>query len=64
MWQTSLLAEAYGVARRLDRPDELAAADEQALLAKGFSQNEIELIKCDLDLACSSKTLRDDEVVD
>lgn len=37
MWQTSLLAKAYGVARRLNRPDELTVADEEALLAKGFS---------------------------
>jgi hypothetical protein len=64
MWQTSLLAEAYGVARRLDRPDELTAADEEALLAKGFSQNEIELIRCDLDLTYSSKSLRDDGIAD
>lgn len=61
--QTRIFAEAYKIARRLDRPSELGEADEAELLGKGFSDLEVQFIACDLDRICASKNLDDDEIV-
>jgi integrase len=48
-----LWAEAYDIARRLDRPNEMTADDEFALLHLGFSELDIEFIKAMLDQMCA-----------
>jgi hypothetical protein len=51
--ENRLWAEAYDIARRLDRPNEMTPDDEFALLHLGFSELDIEFIKAMLDQVCA-----------
>jgi hypothetical protein len=57
-----LWAEAYDIARRLDRPNEMTADDEFALLHLGFSELDIEFIKAMLDQMCADDAVHPAQV--
>jgi catechol 2,3-dioxygenase-like lactoylglutathione lyase family enzyme len=52
-----LWAEAYDIARRPDRPSELTADDEFALLHLGYSELDIEWIRAMLDRVCADRSV-------
>lgn len=62
--QTRVFAEAYRVARRLNRPTELTEADRAELAEKGFDELEIEFIACDLDRLCAAKNITSAQVAE
>lgn len=62
--QTRVFAEAYRVARRLNRPTELSEADRAELAQKGFDELEIEFIACDLDRLCAAKNITSAQVAE
>lgn len=58
-----LWAEAYDIARRLDRPNEMTPDDEFALLHLGFSELDVEFIKAMLDQVCADDAVDPAQVV-
>jgi len=57
-----IVAAAYDIARRPERPTKLTEEDAQFLLAKGFDEIEFDFIEQDLADRCYSDELADDDV--
>jgi hypothetical protein len=59
-----IMAEAYDVARRLDRPDDLSGVDELALRHQGYSEHDIDWIRMCLDRFARADAISDEVCIE